>query len=161
MNTAIGKVTRKLTVTKTFDNLKAAHRQWRHPGHCSYGHGENWSFDIMFEADQVDEQNFVVDFGKFSSLRDSLNSWFDHTFLIDGDDPATETFEELHQKRLINLRRCPYGCSAEGLAQQVFDLAKLFAASVDKGERNLRPVLVVCREDSKNSAMYAKAFEPV
>jgi len=62
-----------LTIVKRYVNLKAAHRQWRHSGHCHYVHGENWGFDIEFACDRLDSNGFVVDFGKMRGLSDTMD----------------------------------------------------------------------------------------
>lgn len=142
------------TVTKRYENLKAAHRQWKHPGHCKFVHGENWSFEIMFSADKVDSCGFVVDFGRLRPLRYALDSWFDHTLLIDEDDPERMRFEQLDADKLCDIRVVK-SCSAEGLAELVFLIAtQIIENNADMRERGVEVRRVVCFEDNKNSATY-------
>lgn len=139
------------TITKTYDNLKAAHRQWRHKGHCRFVHGENWRLDITFGSDLLDDQQFVYDFGGLRPLRDKLEKIFDHTLLIDIDDPERAFFEDMHQKGLADVRFIP-SAGAEGLSKWIFELADDYIKDVTKGR--VRCVTVVVYEDSKNSARY-------
>jgi 6-pyruvoyltetrahydropterin/6-carboxytetrahydropterin synthase len=139
-------------ITKTYDNLKAAHRQWRHKGHCSFVHGENWQLDITLRATELDELNFVYDFGGLRPLRAKLEELFDHTLLIDADDPERAFFEEMHDRKLADVRFLP-SSGAEGIAQYVFELVDKYIRK-DTNER-VRCVKVVVYEDSRNSATYA------
>jgi len=142
----------QVVVSKTYTNLKAAHRQWRHPGHCKFVHGENWSFSISFAADRRDECGFVVDFGALRAFKAKLDHWFDHTLLIDYDDPSLAEFVAMDKKGLTDLR-IVRSCSAEGLASFVMELANdEVAKTKDFVARGVRVVFVTCLEDGKNSA---------
>lgn len=141
------------TITKTYDNLKAAHRQWRHSGHCSFVHGENWRLDITFQTRELDYQNFVYDFGALRPLREQLEDIFDHTLLIDIDDPARKFFEEMHNQKLANVRFLP-SSGAEGIARYVFDIADKFIREVTQNRVQCAKVSVF--EDSRNNATYVQ-----
>jgi 6-pyruvoyl-tetrahydropterin synthase len=139
------------TITKSYDNLKAAHRQWRHCGHCAFAHGENWRIDISFRAKELDHQHFVYDFGALRPLKAQLEYYFDHTLLIDEDDPERAFFEDMHARKLADVRIVP-SCGAEGLAEFVFGLADKFIREETGGRVFCSKVVVY--EDSKNSAAY-------
>jgi len=144
----------KLTITKRYENLKAAHRQWKHDGHCKYVHGENWSFEVTFESDSLDEEGFIVDFGKLRPLKEWLDSMFDHTLLISKSDPELEFFEQMRNKEIADVTLLD-DCSAEFLAKFVLEEANKIMKDKypkDVKQRNLRAVKVVCFEDNKNSA---------
>lgn len=146
-----------LTITKKYHNLKAAHRQWKHKGHCKYVHGENWAFDVTFAADSLDEEGFVVDFGKLRPIKQRLDYYFDHTLLISESDPNKEDFITMHHMGLADVRFLK-DCSAEYLAEHVFQLANDILKTDyphEANTRNLRVVRVVCFEDDKNSAEYS------
>lgn len=142
------------TITKTYENLKAAHRQWRHPGHCHFVHGENWTLHLTFKAERLDEQNFVVDFGGLRPLRDKLEHLFDHTLLIDQDDPQRTVFEEMHKQQLADVRFLP-SASAEGLCRYVFELADQFVRELTSNRVWVEQVVV--EEDAKNTATLSKS----
>jgi 6-pyruvoyl-tetrahydropterin synthase len=139
------------TITKTYDNLKAAHRQWRHKGHCSFVHGENWRIDITLGAESLDDQNFVYDFGALRPLRARLEYYFDHTVLIDNDDPQRAYFEEMHEKKLADIRFVP-SAGAEGLAKFIFELADSYIR--ENTQERVFCTKVDVYEDSRNKASY-------
>lgn len=150
------------TVTKTYRDLPAAHRQPNHKGHCRLIHGHNWSFDITFGCDKLDANGFVVDVGELGAVHNFLKSRFDHTLLLNQDDP----FLEHLQKSLSSQGEAQPGlttvsdfakivvvpnCGMEGLAQFVFEWVRDL---VTEQKRGLRPLEVTCWEDSKNRATY-------
>lgn len=139
------------TITKSYDNLKAAHRQWRHHGRCAFVHGENWRVDVTFRAKELDHQNFVYDFGALRPFRAQLEYYFDHTLFIDQDDPHRAFFEEMHEKKLADVRFIP-SAGAEGLAQFIFEMADKFIREETAGRVFCTKIVVY--EDSRNSATY-------
>lgn len=46
--------------------LSAAFRQWRADSHCKFLHGYSLEFEFEFGAHELDERNWVVDFGGIS-----------------------------------------------------------------------------------------------
>jgi 6-pyruvoyltetrahydropterin/6-carboxytetrahydropterin synthase len=143
----------KITITKRFENNKAAHRQWRHKGHCSMVHGENWTFDVTFSCLKTDDCGFVIDFGKMKYIYDWFTENFDHVLLIDSDDPEKQYFVEMNTRNFARVRLVP-SASAEGLAKLVFGDLDSLVGHETKGR--VRIEKVVCFEDSKNSAMYGR-----
>lgn len=152
-----------ITCSKKFTGFAAAHRQHRHDGHCALIHGHNWDFEFTFAADVLDPNGFVVDFGKLKWLRADLESLFDHTLLLNHDDPFREEIEELLDVRLssstadsIELAKIvvvPTNCGAEGIASWLLSRvnAHIDAMFEYKG-RNLRVSEVKVFEDEKNFA---------
>lgn len=72
------------TITKEF-NFSASH-QLTHlpPGHkCARLHGHNYVVKIELEAEQVNSDHFVVDYGELSPLKDYLDNSLDHRHLND------------------------------------------------------------------------------
>lgn len=137
------------TCAKTFDDLPFAHRQWRHPGHCSLIHGHSWAFDVTFAAEALDAMGFVIDFGDLKELRERLRELFDHTLVIGEDDPERERFEGLAAAGLCRIVTVPSG-SAEGLAAWVFELADTLVTQRTEGR--VRVVEVTCHEGPRNRA---------
>ena len=90
--------------SKSFEGFPCSHRQWRHPGHCRFVHGYSRSFTCWFRAHQLDAHGFVVDFSSLSALRDQLRQQFDHTFLVNADDPLLDTWQRLHDEGALDLR---------------------------------------------------------
>jgi 6-pyruvoyltetrahydropterin/6-carboxytetrahydropterin synthase len=148
--------------TKIFDNFSVALRQHKAVhSHCQLLHGYAFKFkvwfashnDNLFDTSQLDEMNWIVDFGLFSrnGLKDWLNDQFDHTVLIESDDPQLESFkmmQELGTMKLVVMERM----GAESMAKLVFDKF----TEVFKNTEGGRVVVtkVECFENDKNSGIY-------
>lgn len=150
------------TITKKYKDFPAAHRQHRHDGHCAHVHGHNWSFEFTFASDHLDENGFVMDFGKMRFIKDWLTEMFDHTLLINENDPEARFFLDHHiggGKRLWDVRIIPNG-SAEDLAQYVWMNISDITQDVwnEEGYEGPCPELisVTVYEDDKNCATFIK-----
>ena len=58
--------------------LSAAFRQWRAVSHCRFMHGYSLEFEFVFGTHELDENNWVVDFGSLKNLEAWLRLNFDH-----------------------------------------------------------------------------------
>lgn len=146
--------------TKKFDNFSVAIRQWKaQHSHCQLLHGYAFEFKVWFasveaiEEKQLDEMNWIVDFGLFSrnGLKDWLNDMFDHTTIIEADDPQLDSFkmmEELGLLKLVVLDKI----GAESAAKLVFDKFNDVFSKTEGGR--VKVVKVECNENSKNSGIY-------
>jgi len=141
----------KYTSTKTFSNLPCSHRSWRHKGHCAFIHGYSRSYTFYFTANELNENNFVVDFGSLKELKKWLEHMFDHTLLIDEDDPERKLLEDMHKRGICDLRVLP-SCSMEGSAKYVYEYVNKL---IKKSTKNRAWCYKVeARENDKNSAIY-------
>jgi 6-pyruvoyltetrahydropterin/6-carboxytetrahydropterin synthase len=104
--------------------LSCAFRQWRADSHCQYIHGYALAFEFVFESDELDVRNWVVDFGELKSLKDALDYWFDHTTIVAADDPDLHHFNQLQIVGLIHMRIMNDGVGCERVAKFAFGLAK-------------------------------------
>jgi 6-pyruvoyl-tetrahydropterin synthase len=136
---------------KTFDHYPCSHRQWRHDGHCKYIHGYSRSFTITFGCHALAEAGFGVDFGELKEIKAWLSHWFDHTTLINADDPEMALFESMHAKDIIDLRVLP-NVSMERTAEFVFDYVDDWIQKHTDGRAFV--LEVECRENSKNAGIY-------
>ena len=57
-------------------------------------HGYSRSFTFWFAATELDACGFVVDFSSLRPLEKRLRDQFDHTFLVNDDDPLLEINKE-------------------------------------------------------------------
>lgn len=92
--------------TKTYGHeigFSCAFRQWRATSHCRLLHGYAISFRFEFEAETLDDRNWVVDFGGLKSLKAELEKFFDHATVVAEDDPQREWFEEGARRGLLRL----------------------------------------------------------
>lgn len=150
--------------TKLIEGFSTCFRQWRAThSHCSFLHGYSISFKVTFEADNLDEKNWVEDFGflkiedvfdyegkTFSSIKEWFSYMFDHTTVIARDDPKINFFETLSDEGVIDLRVLDsVGC--EKFAEKVFFF--LTSCLGRKRKYRLRVKSVECFENSKNSAI--------
>jgi 6-pyruvoyltetrahydropterin/6-carboxytetrahydropterin synthase len=141
-----------LVSTKTFANYPCAHRQWRHKGNCALIHGYSRSFHFTFGAHNADACGFIVDFGELKWLANHLAKMYDHTLLIDTEDPLLPTFVELMNKGACALRIPRYGVGMEGTAQEICEYADQMLREQTKGRCWV--ISVESRENDKNSAIY-------
>ena len=110
--------------TKTYDHnegLSCAFRQWRADhSHCRWIHGYALAVRFTFGAHELDDRNWVQDFGGLKQIKKWLKEMFDHTLCIAEDDPALHQFKELHAKDLCDLRIVPaVGC--EKFAELIYN----------------------------------------
>ena len=139
--------------SKSFHDLPCSHRQWRHTGHCRFIHGYSRSITFWFACDELDDKHFVVDFSDLKDLKAWLEHMFDHTMLINEDDPERATFESLHERGICDLRVMP-NVGMEGTARYVFDHADAMIREKTGGRAWV--VEVEARENAKNSARYRR-----
>jgi 6-pyruvoyltetrahydropterin/6-carboxytetrahydropterin synthase len=143
----------QLQSTKSFWNYPCSHRQWRHDGHCAWIHGYSRSFHFVFESHELTEAGFVVDFGTFKKFKLLLDEWFDHTLLLNADDPLLPEFRVLEQKGACKLTVLS-NVSLEGTA--IFLWEKMNEYLSQETMNRAYCVQVEVRENDKNSALFKK-----
>ena len=126
-----------------------AFRQWRADSHCNLIHGYALQFEFVFGGTELDERNWIVDFGGLKPLKEWLKYMFDHTYLVAEDDPEMETVLMLADKKLIDVRQVTAtGC--ERFAEMAFDKAEEIVRDLTDGRCWVQRVTV--REHEANSA---------
>lgn len=104
--------------TKTYSAIfSTAFRQHRAiDSHCSFNHGYDLTFSATFEAHDLDDKNWVVDFGSLKSFKGWLEQMFDHTTMVANDDPQLAWFVEARDRGILDLRIVlATGCEAAAL----------------------------------------------
>lgn len=141
--------------TKTYGHnlgFSCAFRQWRADSHCKYIHGYSVAVKFVFEADELDKRNWVVDFGSLKSLKGWLENMFDHKTLVAFDDPELFWFEEANKRGIIDMVLVPAtGC--EQFAKIIFDATEVWLTDNGYTPR-CRLVSVEVMEHGANSAVY-------
>ncbi len=137
--------------SKTFRGFPCAQRKWRHSGHCAHIHGYSREFIVWFGAHERDENGFVMDFGALDEVQQWLTAKFDHTLLIDADDPLLSEFRRLDAQGACRLNVFA-DVSMEGSARFVCDFLDPWVREAT-GDR-VWVLSVECRENEKNSGMY-------
>lgn len=144
------------TSTKTYGHetgLSCCFRQWRAThSHCHNLHGYALSIHLKFEATDLDDRNWVVDFGGLRSLKAWLQETFDHTTVIAHDDPQLDWFHHGHELGILKLVILPdVGC--ERFAALVWAKASEWLDAKGLSPR-CRVSEVEVREHGANSAIY-------
>lgn len=138
--------------TKSFWNFPCAHRQWRHHGDCALIHGYSRSFHFEFKCHTLNSCGFVVDYGELDFIKQHLEYMFDHTMLINPDDPHMDKFKELDALGVCALRVMPYGVGMEGTAMYLCEWADALVREKTGGRCWVSSV--ESRENDKNSSIY-------
>ena len=99
----------KFKSTKRFGPITTGHRQWKDKGHCSYVHGYGRYIRLTFEASELDERGWVMDFGDLKDVKRWIEAEWDHRVLIASDDPLLPQLKELESHGGINLNILPDG----------------------------------------------------
>lgn len=132
--------------------LTAVFRQHRAQSHCRFLHGYALSIHLEFEADQLDERGWVVDFGSLKSFKQTLQDTFDHKLLVAEDDPELDHIASLAGLGLADVVVVPAtGC--EAFAKLVYDGAELWLKDAGYAPR-VRMHSVTVKEHGANGATY-------
>lgn len=90
-------------ITKDFTDIHYGHRVWTQVLReklcasgdtmcaCRHLHGHSGSASLTVVAPQLNPQGMVCDFKELGFMKDFLNTYFDHRFVIDINDPAFES----------------------------------------------------------------------
>ena len=143
---------------KTYGNergLSCAFRQWRADSHCNLIHGYSLGFRITFEAAELDERNWVYDFGDCKWIKKYLDEIFDHTLAIAEDDPELIVFKGLEKFDLANVVVMK-GVGCEKFAEHVYNYVSPKVYTDTKGRVSLYSVEVF--EHGANSAIYINPY---
>jgi 6-pyruvoyltetrahydropterin/6-carboxytetrahydropterin synthase len=141
--------------TKTYGHnlgFSCAFRQWRADSHCKYIHGYSVAVKFVFEADELDKNNWVVDFGSLKSLKGWLETMFDHKTLVALNDPEIAWFEEAHKRGIIDMVMVP-GTGCEMFAKIIYDATEVWLTNNGYTPR-CRLVSVEVMEHGANSAVH-------
>ena len=140
--------------SKSYEDFPCSHRQWQHLGHCKYVHGYSRSFTFWFRAKKLDNNGFVVDFSSLKPLEKKLKDHFDHTFLINKDDPLMNYWQKLHDLDALDLRIMD-NVGMEFSSKMIWDWANEYLHDIDNGR-------TCCwKTESKENHSNAATFEKV
>ena len=139
------------TSTKVLELGSCAFRQPKAESHCRFLHGYRLTAKFWFKANQLDENNWVVDFGSLSHLKKILKKQFDHTTVIDKDDPYIDQFVELNNLDILDLRLMN-GVGIEKFAEYCFKISNNFIKEQSEGRCWVDSVEVF--EHENNSAIH-------
>jgi len=92
-----------------------------------------------------------MDFSGLKAVKAWLDDMFDHTCLINADDPELDTFRDLDARGILQLRILP-NVSMEATAQYVAEHVGRMLAEATDGRVFIHAL--ECRENEKNSGWY-------
>ena len=146
----------KFKSTKRFGPISTGHRQWKHKGHCSYVHGYGRYVRLTFEASELDERGWVMDFGDLKDIKRWIEAEWDHKVLIASDDPLLQQLKELESHGGILLNVLPDGYYP-GIEESCRYLYDMLSPMIQKKTNN-RVVItrVEIWEHENNSGEYVK-----
>ena len=139
-----------ITCTKTYADVPFAHRQHRHAGHCALIHGHNWRITLTFACDTLDDNGFVVDFGRLRYLKDWIDAHLDHACVLAVDDPMLDSLRtalpDLFKLCLMRYASC------EGVAMHLWEALAPRVHQQERGRVWLARVEVW--EDTRNGTTF-------
>ena len=139
------------TSTKILELGSCAFRQPKAESHCRYLHGYRLTAKFWFKANQLDENNWVVDFGSLDHLKKIFKTRFDHTTVIDLNDPYKDDFMRLDEEGVLDLR-VMNGVGIEKFAEYCFKISNNFIK--EQSEGRCWGDMVEVFEHENNSAIY-------
>ena len=137
--------------------LSACFRQHKADSHCNLLHGYALSFKFVFEAKELDERNWVQDFGGLKELKQALMLAFDHKLLVAKDDPQIDMLCSLAGLGIADVV-VMHSVGCEAFARHAFVLAKFWVQDrqhlLADGRQRMRVVSCEVAEHGANSAIY-------
>ena len=141
--------------TKTYGHnigLSACFRQpHANHSHCRFLHGYSLQFKFTFSCNELDERNWVVDFGGLKPLKKWLEDNFDHKVVLDKNDPMMYHFETLQTVGVAELTVMD-GVGVEKFAEHAAKKAQEIVHEMTDGRCWV--VSCECAEHGANSAIY-------
>jgi 6-pyruvoyltetrahydropterin/6-carboxytetrahydropterin synthase len=129
-----------------------AFRQWRADSHCKLIHGYRLQCKLWFTADELDDKNWIYDFGGCKEIKNILEKQYDHTTVVAADDPELGIFKLMSEKGMIDLRIADKGVGIERTAEWVYENANKFVT--EQTNNRVRVIKVEVWEHEGNSAIY-------
>jgi 6-pyruvoyltetrahydropterin/6-carboxytetrahydropterin synthase len=141
----------RFTSNKKINLGSAAFRQWRSThSQCQYLHGYNITADITFECKELDERNWVMDFGGLKELKKTLEHTFDHKLVVAADDPQLDLFKQLDAVGAAEVVVLDGGVGCERFAEFVLKTADTFVDELTNGRVRVQSVQI--NENDSNFA---------
>jgi len=145
--------------TKIIELGSCAFRQPKAKSHCRHLHGYRLLAKIWFNAETLDENNWVMDFGGLKNLKAILENTFDHTLIIDAKDPQLDLFRQLAAVDAAKIVIMDDGVGIEKFAKKVYDITNNFVLTNTNSRVWVTKVEVW--EHEKNSAIYSSAIADI
>ena len=108
---------------------------------------------LEFSALNLDDRNWVVDFGGLKELEKQFRKTFDHKTLVDKNDPHIAWFKMGQNLGVLQLVILEDGVGCEMFAYKIYKLARNWLANSEFNDRCFITKVEVKEHDS-NSAIY-------
>ena len=141
----------KFSSTKVIPLGSCAFRQPFAQSHCRFIHGYRLQAKFWFGCNELDANNWVVDFGGLKELKTTLETVFDHTTIVWREDPELALFKMLGEKGVIDLRIFNDGVGIEMFARFCLNQANELVTKNTNGRCNC--IKVEVWEHENNSAI--------
>lgn len=122
----------KYNSTKVIELGSCAFRQPFADSHCRFVHGYQLKAKFWFTGSELDENNWLVDFGSLKPLKSILQGQFDHTLVVSETDPLLDKFIELNDAGGVDLRVMD-GVGIEKFAEYCYNIADKHVRDVTDG----------------------------
>lgn len=87
-----------ISITKEF-TFEAAHRISNHPGACKHIHGHSYRLLVTVSADQIKENDMIIDFKDLKQIvNDEVIDFFDHALLLKRNEENSKFSQQLDSK---------------------------------------------------------------
>lgn len=145
-------------VTKTYPHslgLSACFRQHLAETHCRFLHGYPLAFTLVFRAETLDANNWVINFGGLKQVKAFLINAFDHRIVVAQNDPLLSEIVALQSLGLSQQALILENTGCEAFAKYVFDYVADWLLR-QKVTNDVVLESVECREHSGNAASYGE-----
>jgi 6-pyruvoyltetrahydropterin/6-carboxytetrahydropterin synthase len=144
--------------TKIIPLGSCAFRQPYAQSHCRFIHGYRLQAKFWFGCNNLDKNNWVVDFGGLKKLKEILETVFDHTTVVWEKDPELPLFKMLSEKGVIDLRIFPDGVGIEKFAEFCLKQANEFVQKETDGRCDCFKVEVWEHESNSAICTYSNIY---
>lgn len=133
--------------------LSCAFRQHRSDTHCRFMHGYNMRVEVEFRATELDNRNWVMDFGGLKGVKGWLEKMYDHKTLVARDDPYLTLLRSAHQVGVIDMREVDNtGC--EAMSKEIFLYVHRWLHRIDASDRVWLERVQVWEREANSAACY-------
>lgn len=138
------------TLEKDF-KCEYAHRLMFHKGDCKNLHGHSAKIKLELSAKELNDNGMIIDFGHLGFIKDYFRENYDHTLILNENDPLYEIIKSAEVCKDFKMRKFVGEPTSENFAKAMaYDIIAMIT------ERNI-PITglkITFWETAKNSASY-------
>ncbi|MFZ4509153.1 MAG: 6-pyruvoyl trahydropterin synthase family protein [Fimbriimonas sp.] len=105
-------------VCKTF-TVESGHMLSKHPGRCRFPHGHTRTIEVVVSAEELDQNQMVVDFKALKLAVENHIKRYDHSLAINSKDPLVDAIASVYPESLVIFD--DLDPSTEVIAKDIFD----------------------------------------